>query len=644
MEKLFFSILNMSITASYVIIFVILVRLLLRKAPKVISYALWSVVAFRLICPFSFESLFSLLPASTAPIPQNLAYEQNPRISSGIAAIDTYVNSSLLSPSPAASANPLQIYAQIGSAIWLSGIAAILLYSIVSVLVLKRQLKGAKHIERNIYEAGSLKTPFVLGILSPRIYIPSGLTAEEKSHIIRHEQAHIRRFDYIVKPFAFFVLSIHWFNPLAWLAFILMSSDMELSCDEKVIQEMGIEIKKAYSASLLSLASGKHIINGSPLAFGEGNVRIRIKNVLNYKKPAFWLVIVAAVTVTAVGIGLAVNPKASAAGEKDYAKEIYQYRTQYVGDNSKVAGIADKLTVPDTLTRTQIRLLTDNPPYGVEITYNTTSEAREAFSDADSQSAFDKNAILMFALIKNTDYVNFILTDGKNELPIYRTRTWANSNAGTDVWESSATFESFTSLYSEINNRFSNEYKKQKQPVNLFNLVIAENTVTLSNGKIVSVRLVMTDGEYFDEEYAGAGGGTYPENYQGSYEIQILNSDGKLISKKNFENEGQPANFAGRFNLLFDDYNNDKNPDFSIGQWGSSSMNIYWLYTIMPDGTVKNIISEAFAHSSHAFSVKFDKDKASGFYAQFYNNAIGETLTTHYVWDKSKNSFYKNTP
>ena len=311
MEELFISVLNMSLTASYVIVFVMLVRLPLKNAPKVISYALWGVVAFRLICPFSFESIFSLLPASTTPIPQDIAYQQSPQIKSGIAAVDMYVNSSLSSPSAVASANPIQVYTQIGAYIWLLGIAAMLVYSVASILILKRRLKDAQYKEQNIYEAENLKTPFVLGILRPKIYIPAGLTADEKSYIIRHEQMHIRRFDHIVKPFTFLVLSIHWFNPLVWVAFVLMSTDMELSCDEKVIKEMGYDIKKAYSASLLSLASDRLILNGSPLAFGEGNVKDRIKNVLNYTKPAFWVVAAAIIVVVSVGIGLFFNPRSN---------------------------------------------------------------------------------------------------------------------------------------------------------------------------------------------------------------------------------------------------------------------------------------------------------------------------------------------
>lgn len=315
MEGLFLSVLNMSLTASYVILFIILIRLPLKKAPKVISYALWGVVAFRLLCPLSFESMLSLLPASTTPIPQGIAYQQSPQINSGIAAIDTYVNGALPAPSAAASVNPLQIYIQTGAYIWILGIVAMLAYSIVSVIILKRHLKNAQHIERNVYETNNLKTPFVLGIFRPRIYIPAGLTAEEKGYIIRHEHTHIRRFDHIVKPFAFLVLSIHWFNPLVWIAFLLMSDDMELSCDEKVIKDMGNDIKKAYSALLLSLASGKRIINGSPLAFGEGNVKGRIKNVLDYRKSPFWMIIVVVIAAVAVAVCLMTDPETKLSGK-----------------------------------------------------------------------------------------------------------------------------------------------------------------------------------------------------------------------------------------------------------------------------------------------------------------------------------------
>lgn len=312
MSELFLSVLNMSLTASYVILFVILIRLALKKAPKVISYALWGVVAFRLIIPFSFESMFSLMPRNTnaVPIPHDIIYQQSPQINSGIEVVDSFVSGSLPAPIIGASVNPLQIYVEMGVYIWVLGIIALLVYSLGSIFILKRQLKSAQLIEKNIFEAKNLKTPFVLGLVKPKIYLPAGINDEEKSYILLHEQTHIHRKDHVIKILAFLILSVHWFNPLVWIAFILMSTDMELSCDERVLKEINEDVKKPYANSLLSLATGSHILNGSPLAFGEGNVRGRIKNVLNYKRPKFWVIVFSIIIVTAVGIGLVANPEA----------------------------------------------------------------------------------------------------------------------------------------------------------------------------------------------------------------------------------------------------------------------------------------------------------------------------------------------
>jgi bla regulator protein BlaR1 len=205
---------------------------------------------------------------------------------------------------------------KIGSYIWVLGIIALLVYSLVSILLLKRQLKGAQLIDKNIFEAKNLKTPFVLGLINPRIYLPAGLSVEERRHILLHEQIHIHRKDHIIKTLAFLMVSAHWLNPLVWIAFMLVSTDMELSCDERVLKLMNADdasdesadIKKPYANSLLSLATGRHILNGSPLAFGEGNVKGRIKNFLNYKEPRFWMVFFSIIIVIIIGIGLAANP------------------------------------------------------------------------------------------------------------------------------------------------------------------------------------------------------------------------------------------------------------------------------------------------------------------------------------------------
>ena len=288
-------------------------------------------VAFRLIIPFSFESILSIMPriSNINPISHDIVFQKTPQINNGIDAVDNIVNSSLTAAnavnnfvptadvvggslpdsSVVASANPLQIYMLIASCIWITGIVALLIYSLVSVVRLKKRLKEAQLIEGNILEASNIKTPFVLGILKPKIYLPAGLNNHERTYIILHEQTHIRRKDHLTKIIAFIISSIHWFNPLAWIAFVLMSKDMELSCDEHVLKEMKEDVKKPYANSLLSLAVGGHIIDGSPLAFGEVNVKGSIKNVLNYKKPSFWMVVVSIIALIIISIALITNPK-----------------------------------------------------------------------------------------------------------------------------------------------------------------------------------------------------------------------------------------------------------------------------------------------------------------------------------------------
>lgn len=309
MEKLFLQIINMSITSCYVILFVILIRFLLKKAPKIYSYALWSIVLLRLIIPFSFQSIFSIIPINTNTIPQDIIYTQTPEIHSGITAIDSIVNNSLPGPIVGTSVNPMQIWISLGQTIWILGILALTIYSIISTMKLSKRLQSSKLWRDNIYESNNIDTPFVFGVLRPKIYIPFGIVEAEKSYIIKHEETHIKRLDHIIKFLGFIIVAIHWFNPLVWIAFFLMSKDMELSCDEYVIREMGNSIKKDYSTSLLSLSTGKRIIGGSPLAFGSKNTKSRIKNILNYKKPRFWVSLVGIIIIVVVAVGLLTNPK-----------------------------------------------------------------------------------------------------------------------------------------------------------------------------------------------------------------------------------------------------------------------------------------------------------------------------------------------
>ncbi len=350
-ESLFPAVLNMSVTAGIVVLFVLIARLLLKKAPKIFSYALWAVVLFRLLCPVSVTADFSLLGlmnTSASPVTEHTGivehipvanYEITPpalRPSAGQqtppAADDT--DSGTASPGrseittlpPAEQTTPVDVITPstdpkpqenrqttlsitaIAGTVWLTGIAAMLIYSAVSLLRLRNKLRDAAKLRGNIYLSDHISTPFVMGLLPAKIYLPSTLTEQEQRYILLHEQHHIRRLDHIIKLLAFLALCSHWFNPLVWLAFVLSVKDMEMSCDEAVMKQMDSDIRAEYSASLLSLATGRRIISGTPLAFGEGSTASRIRNILNWKKPKAWLLPIAAVLCVAVVVFCAVNP------------------------------------------------------------------------------------------------------------------------------------------------------------------------------------------------------------------------------------------------------------------------------------------------------------------------------------------------
>lgn len=336
MENIFLRILNMNVTASYVILVAIILRLLLKKAPKIFSYVLWSAVFFRLVCPFSFESVLSLIRINSLVAPERIMAGQLTQISSQIGTIDRVANHAAVTPALGVSTTPMDIWVTIGKYVWLIGICALLLYSIYTAIRLHNKVKSSIRIceneYENVYQMGGIKTPFVFGFLRPKIYLPENLTEKERVYIIKHEQTHIRRFDHIIKPLGFLILCIHWFNPLVWLAFFLMSEDMELSCDESVIRQLGNGVKKDYSSSLLSLSTGKKIIGGCPLAFGESNTKGRIKNILNYKKPTFWIIAVSILAVAAVGIGLITNPPEEKMTEIDYAEQFVENQIAALGD------------------------------------------------------------------------------------------------------------------------------------------------------------------------------------------------------------------------------------------------------------------------------------------------------------------------
>ena len=310
MSELFLEIVNRSIAASWIVIAVLVLRLCLKKTPKWVNVLLWGIVAVRLIFPFSIESALSLIPSAETVSP-SIMMEQTPSVQTGVPALDQVINPVIdhsLSPAPGASANPLQIWIPVLTVIWLLGVAALFLYSAVSYRRLRRRVCEAVILRDNIYQSENVCSPFVLGIIRPKIYLPYHMDKREMDHVIAHEQTHIRRRDHWWKPLGFLLLTVHWFNPLLWLGYILLCRDIELACDEKVIREMGSEQRADYTQALVSCSVSRRSIAACPLAFGEVGIKERVKSVMNYKKPAFWIVLASVIVCAVIAVCFLTNP------------------------------------------------------------------------------------------------------------------------------------------------------------------------------------------------------------------------------------------------------------------------------------------------------------------------------------------------
>ena len=311
MNELFLKIINMSISASWLVLAVLILRFVLKKAPKWINVLLWGIVAIRLICPFSFESTLSLIP-SAETIPLNIGMDTTPTINSGISAINNAVNpiiSQSNTPMAGSSVNLLQITIGIYEYIWIFGMIALALYTAISYWRLRRKVDTAVRYKDNIFQSENVKSPFVLGIIKPRIYLPFKMNGQYLEYVVAHEQAHICRKDHWWKPLGFLLLMIHWFNPLMWLAYVLLCRDIELACDEKVIKELGNEQRGDYTQALVAGSVNRRMIAACPLAFGEVSVKERVKSVMNYKKPAFWVIIISVIVCVGVAVCFLTNPK-----------------------------------------------------------------------------------------------------------------------------------------------------------------------------------------------------------------------------------------------------------------------------------------------------------------------------------------------
>ena len=330
MAAVFLKLLNLSISASWLVLAVLALRLVLRRAPKWVNVLLWGMVALRLMLPFSVESALSLIPSAETVSPAVVQFDPAPTITSGVSVIDNAVNPALsehFAAAPTASVNPLYVWTEIAGWVWLIGLGAMLLYALVSYLRLRRRVSVSLPIQDHIYLCDAISSPFILGVVKPRIYLPSGLDEVQRQNVLAHEQAHLARRDHWWKPLGFALLAVYWFNPVLWLAYTLLCRDIELACDERVIRTMDESAVKTYSTVLLACSMPRKAVITCPLAFGEVGVKERVRNALHYKKPAFWVVAASVAVCVVVAVCFLTDPPTDtdAAGLVGFHREQVTY-------------------------------------------------------------------------------------------------------------------------------------------------------------------------------------------------------------------------------------------------------------------------------------------------------------------------------
>ena len=351
MAAVFLKLLNLSISASWLVLAVLVLRLVSKRSPKWVNVLLWGIVALRLVLPFSIESAVSLIPSAETVSPAAVQFDPAPTITSGVSVIDNAVNPSLsehFAAVPTASVNPLYVWTEIAGWVWLIGLGAMLLYALVSYLRLRRRVSVSLPIQDHIYLCDAISSPFILGVVKPRIYLPSGLDEVQRQNVLSHERAHLARRDHWWKPLGFVLLTVYWFNPVLWLAYTLLCRDIELACDERVIRTMDESAVKTYSTVLLACSMPRKAVITCPLAFGEVGVKERVKNALRYKKPAFWVVVASVAVCVVVAVCFLTNPPTDtdAAGLVGFHREQVTYAD--VTDESGAQPSNVQLTAEET--------------------------------------------------------------------------------------------------------------------------------------------------------------------------------------------------------------------------------------------------------------------------------------------------------
>ena len=419
MDKLFDVVLELSWQAGLIALAVMAVRLLLRrKASRRALCLLWALVALRLVLPvrFTVESPVSLQAEET---PVNRVYhamqeagapapaETGTATAKPSAPSDTAA--AVIPAAPAAEVGTLRLFARYLPWLWVMGMGGMAAYMLLSLVWMRLTLRRAEHVRDNVYRCAQWSTPFVLGIIAPRIYVPESVSPEDLPQVLAHERCHIRRWDHVMKPFAFLLLAVHWFNPVLWASYILLGRDMENACDELALKNADPSRRAAYSRALVSCAAQPKMAAVCPLAFGEVAVKERVKNVIHYKKPAVWAAVMVAVAAVIIGACLLTKPAEDKGGYPLDAKELYALRTPYVGNNSAVGAILDALGMPEMGDTADsgtyaysIRLDTNREPMGVTVCYAFAGDVPERSAEWNRQMA--QRGYIAMALIENMDW------------------------------------------------------------------------------------------------------------------------------------------------------------------------------------------------------------------------------------------------
>ena len=313
MSAVFLELFNRAVSAGWLLLALLLLRPALKKLPAWARCLLWGLAAVRLVLPIRLESALSLVPSAETLSQSTVQYDAVPRLTSGISALNSAVNERLMEPyfraDAAASVNPLHVWTEIAGICWAVGCAALLLYALVRLVQTKRRVREAALLGDNVWLCDAVASPFILGVLRPRVYLPSGLDGSARDYVLAHERAHLARRDHWWKPLGYLLLAIYWFQPLCWLGYRCFCRDLELACDERAVRELGLAERKAYSSALLSCATAGRAVLACPLAFGEIGVKERVKRVLNYKKPAFWVILIAILLCIVLAVCFLTDPK-----------------------------------------------------------------------------------------------------------------------------------------------------------------------------------------------------------------------------------------------------------------------------------------------------------------------------------------------